>query len=123
VLYYALAAPVAQRIEQVTSNDKVVGSNPIGGAKKRWSETYDLAKLSMVDPVCQRIAKQRLKRLDDPRSRIDGAQQRLDGLTSPWSRFRNRDTIDTLHSDRDHAAGWVTEYETRAATLRPRSQC
>jgi hypothetical protein len=60
-----------------------------------------------------------LKRLDDARERVDSAQQRLDGFDSGWSRFRNRDTITTLHGDIDRAAGWVSEYETRAATLRP----
>lgn len=31
----------------------------------------------------------------------------------------NRDTIDTLRGDIDRAAGWVTEYETRAVALGP----
>ena len=60
-----------------------------------------------------------LKRLDDSRQRVDSAQQRLDGFDTAWSRFRNRDTIDTLHADIDRSADWVSEYETRAATLRP----
>ena len=34
-----------------------------------------------------------------------------------WSRFRNRDTIDSLHNDIARARGWVSEHETRAATL------
>jgi hypothetical protein len=59
-----------------------------------------------------------LKRLGDSRARVDSAQQRLDGFDTPWSRFRNRDTIDTLHGDIDRAAGWVSEYETRATRLR-----
>ncbi|HUP75849.1 MAG TPA: hypothetical protein VM282_22645 [Acidimicrobiales bacterium] len=60
-----------------------------------------------------------LKRLDDSRQRVDSAQGRLDSFDSGWSRFRNRDTVDTLHGDIDRAAGWVTEYEIRAAALRP----
>jgi hypothetical protein len=32
----------------MTSNDKVVGSNPIGGAKKRWSKGYS-------QPICQEL--------------------------------------------------------------------
>ncbi len=59
-----------------------------------------------------------LKRLDDSRDRVDTAQQRLDGFDSGWSRFHNRDTINTLRSDIERAAGWVTEYETRATKLR-----
>ena len=45
-LYYALPAPVAQWIEQVTSNDKVVGSNPIGGAIKAQVRGLELDNLS-----------------------------------------------------------------------------
>ena len=56
-----------------------------------------------------------LKRLDDSRARVDSAQQRLD---SAWSRFRNRDTIDTLHGDIDRSADWVSEHQTHATTLR-----
>ncbi|MEO8696518.1 MAG: MobF family relaxase [Acidimicrobiales bacterium] len=59
-----------------------------------------------------------LKRLDGARARVDDAQQRLDGFDTAWSRFRNRDTIDTLHGDIDRAAGLATEYETSATTLR-----
>ncbi|MEO8697111.1 MAG: MobF family relaxase, partial [Acidimicrobiales bacterium] len=59
-----------------------------------------------------------LKRLDGARARVDDAQQRLDGFDTAWSRFRNRDTIDTLHGDIDRAGSSVGEYGTRAATLR-----
>ena len=59
-----------------------------------------------------------LKRLDDSRERVDTAQERLDGFDGPWSRFRNRDTIDRLHADIDRSRGWIGEYETRTTTLR-----
>jgi chromosome segregation ATPase len=94
-----------------------------------WRELDDLATqryhlTQAVDRVERTLhtktgdLKDTLKRLDDSRARIDSAQQRLDGLDTPWSRFRNRDTIDTLRSDIDRSAGWVREYETRATTLR-----
>ena len=59
-----------------------------------------------------------VQRLEGSRERIDSTQERLDGFDNPWSRFRNRDTIDTLRSDIGRSCGWVSEYETRAATLR-----
>jgi hypothetical protein len=59
-----------------------------------------------------------VQRLERSRRSIHHAQEQLDRFVSPWSRFRNRDTIDTLHADIDRASGWVNEYETRAAALR-----
>ena len=58
------------------------------------------------------------KLLERSDAHIDRAQQQLDGFDSAWSRFRNRDTIDTLHNDIDRSNDWVNEYETRAGTLR-----
>lgn len=85
-------------------------------------QRYGLAQA--VDVVERTLSAKRgeltdtLTRLDDSRDRVDSAQQRLDGFDSAWSRFRKRDTIDTLHRDIDRSSGWVSEYETRAATLR-----
>jgi hypothetical protein len=59
-----------------------------------------------------------VQRLEGSRRRIDLGQEQLDGFSGPWSRFRNRDTINTLHRDIDHASGWVDEYEARVAALR-----
>jgi hypothetical protein len=83
---------------------------------------YDLAQA--VDRV-ERTLQMRtgdladtVKRLEGSRERLDTARRRIDGFDSPWSRFRNRDTIDTLHTDIHRSNGWVSEYETRGATLR-----
>ena len=94
-----------------------------------WDEQRDLGRqrydlTQAVDRVERTLSTKRgdltdtLKRVDDSRGRVDSAQQRLDGFDSAWSRFRNRDIIDTLHRDIDRSAGWVSEYDTRAATLR-----
>jgi hypothetical protein len=85
-------------------------------------QRYDLTEA--VDRVERTLATKTgdltdtLKRLDDARERVDSAQQRLDAFDTPWSRFRNRGTIDTLRTDIDRAAGWVSEYDTRATKLR-----
>jgi hypothetical protein len=59
-----------------------------------------------------------VQRLERSRRSIHHAQEQLDRFVSPWSRFRNRDTIDSLHRDIDRAADWSDKDETRAATLR-----
>ncbi|MEO8698125.1 MAG: AAA family ATPase, partial [Acidimicrobiales bacterium] len=94
-----------------------------------WDEQRSLGRqrfdlTQAVDQVERTLSTKRgdltdtLQRLDDSRARIDDAQQRLGSLDSPWSRFRNRDTIDTIRGDIDRATGGGSEYETRAATLR-----
>jgi conjugative relaxase-like TrwC/TraI family protein len=58
------------------------------------------------------------QRIGSTRRRIHHAQEQLDRFDSPWSRLRNRDTINNFRSDIDHATDWTNEYETRASTLR-----
>ncbi|MEO8692202.1 MAG: hypothetical protein ABI658_01720, partial [Acidimicrobiales bacterium] len=59
-----------------------------------------------------------VKQLGELRARMNDAQRGIDRFDGGWSRFRNRDTIDTLQRDIDRASGWASESEARAATLR-----
>ena len=67
------------------------------------------ATLSLTDTV---------KQLEGSGERINASQLELAGFGSGWSRFRNRDTIDTLHKEIDQARVWMTTIENRAAALR-----
>jgi hypothetical protein len=86
------------------------------------SQRYNLAQA--VDRIEHTLhtkngdLKDTVQRLAESHQLVEDTQRRLDGFDSPWSRFRNRDTIGTLHKDIEHSRDWIGEYETRAATLR-----
>ncbi|MEO8695678.1 MAG: AAA family ATPase, partial [Acidimicrobiales bacterium] len=86
--------------------------------RQRYDLTHAVDNVERSLSTTTRELDDTLKRLDDGRARVDSAQARLDGFDSPWSRFRNRDTIASLHCDVDRAGSSVGEYEKRAATLR-----